>query len=146
MVDHLERIQEPRLRLGFSDSLILSRFSSPALPLPNLQLSTDGYPPAWFLVPFDGDTPALRTLRLIECQVPWHLFELGCLTTLRLHYVPSRLWQSMPEFVAAVSYTYTRPDASISKSPGPFGILSWCIHLPDLRAILKLVTRASRLG
>ncbi|KAF8437239.1 hypothetical protein L210DRAFT_2362617 [Boletus edulis BED1] len=54
-------------------------------------------------IPFGGDTPALRTLKLSYCPVPWCLFKLSSLTTLILECVPVQSQQSTEEFLAMLS-------------------------------------------
>ncbi|KAF8550384.1 hypothetical protein OG21DRAFT_1487807 [Imleria badia] len=84
----------------------LSKLSLRAPGLQNLKISTNDdpltsdLPP---LVPCDGDTPALHTLELTRCRVPWCLFRLGGLTTLGLHGVPALFLQDMEELLAILS-------------------------------------------
>ncbi|KAF8555378.1 hypothetical protein OG21DRAFT_913352 [Imleria badia] len=103
VVDHLERIQELRLDLKRCDSRLLSKLSSPAPCLQKLVISMDDYPFECSYVPFNGDTPALRTLDIERSQVPWYSFKLSGLTTLRLYDVPSSFQRTVPELLATLS-------------------------------------------
>ncbi|KAF8433015.1 hypothetical protein L210DRAFT_3557338 [Boletus edulis BED1] len=103
VMNHIERIQELHLNLphSFKDHFL----SSPAPCLQNLKISV-GYqnePYQQFPALFDGNTPALRTLELLCCPVPWHSFTLNGLTTLNLRSVPSQCRQNMVEFLATLS-------------------------------------------
>ena len=51
-------------------------------------------------LPFHGDTPALRTLELSYCPVPWQSFNLGALTTLNLSCFPIRFRENIVDFLA----------------------------------------------
>ncbi|KAF8437276.1 hypothetical protein L210DRAFT_3547341 [Boletus edulis BED1] len=67
-----------RLHLNLPQMCLKDHFlSSPAPRLQNLKMSQ-------FSALFDGDTPALRTLELSRCPVPWYSFTLNGLTTLNL--------------------------------------------------------------
>ncbi|KAF8423175.1 hypothetical protein L210DRAFT_3570315 [Boletus edulis BED1] len=104
VMNHIERIQELHLelpRMRYKDHFL----SSPAPRLQNLKISVgsrDG-PSEQFSALFDGDTPALRTLELSYCPVPWYSFKLNGLTTLDLRLVPSQLQQNVVEFLATLS-------------------------------------------
>ncbi|KAF8555384.1 hypothetical protein OG21DRAFT_913438 [Imleria badia] len=89
VMSHLGRIQELHLHLtALHDSYqFLSKLSSPAPRLQILEITMDSCPSKWSSVPFDGETPALRTLRLWDCLVPWHSLKLSRLTTLSLSYI-----------------------------------------------------------
>ncbi|KAF8437297.1 hypothetical protein L210DRAFT_3547425 [Boletus edulis BED1] len=103
-MNHIERIQE--LHLNLPQMYLNDHFlSSPAPRLQNLKMSVgfqDGSSQQ-FSALFDGDTPALRTLELSRCPVPWYSFTLHGLTTLNLRFVPSRSQQNMVEFLATLS-------------------------------------------
>ncbi|KAF8138947.1 hypothetical protein EV363DRAFT_1315259 [Boletus edulis] len=105
VMNHIERIQE--LHLNFPHSFKDHFLSSPAPCLQNLNLKISvGYqnePSQEFSALFDGDTPALRTLELSHCPVPWHSFTLNGLTTLNLCSVPSQCRQNMVEFLATLN-------------------------------------------
>ncbi|KAF8138939.1 hypothetical protein EV363DRAFT_1315243 [Boletus edulis] len=109
VLNHVERIQELRLDLPFGESAIDSRylsklFSCRAPRLQNLQISTNNFISHWTREPFGGNTPALRTLDLAYCPVPWYSFKLGGLTMLNLRGVPQtvRLRQNTMEFLATL--------------------------------------------
>ncbi|KAF8138966.1 hypothetical protein EV363DRAFT_1523428 [Boletus edulis] len=105
VMNHIERIQELHLNLphSFKDHFL----SSPAPCLQNLKISVgswqNGSSDHQYSALFDGDTPALRTLELSFCPVPWDSFTLHGLTTLNLRFVPSRSQQNMIEFLATLS-------------------------------------------
>ncbi|KAF8138969.1 hypothetical protein EV363DRAFT_554031 [Boletus edulis] len=92
---HMERIQELHLDLPYMHT------EKPSLPslshLRKLQISVS------FPALFNGDTPALRTLKLSCCPVPWYSLKLNGLTTLDLRLVPSKFQQNMVEFLATLS-------------------------------------------
>ncbi|KAF8416790.1 hypothetical protein L210DRAFT_3581717 [Boletus edulis BED1] len=102
-MNHIECIQELHLNLPhICDHFI----SSPAPRLQNLKITvgSQNEPSSQqFSALFDGDTPALRTLELSCCPVPWHSFTLNGLTTLCLRFVPIHLQQNMVEFLATLS-------------------------------------------
>ena len=79
-----------------------SKLSSPAPRLQNLKLSTESDWSEWSLVLFNGDTPALRTLELSRCPLPWYSFKLGGLMILSLYRVPVRFQENMEEFLATL--------------------------------------------
>lgn len=54
-------------------------------------------------VPFDGDTPTLRTLVFSNCPVPWHSFKRNSLTTLLLRHDFITSEQKLGEFLALLS-------------------------------------------
>ncbi|KAF8420288.1 hypothetical protein L210DRAFT_3562991, partial [Boletus edulis BED1] len=104
VMKHVERIQELCLRLP--DELVLSKLSSRAPRLQDLDITVE-YPGSsveWSPLLFDGDTLALRTLRLECCPVPLHSFRLSALTVLHLVAVPVQFQQNMEEFLAALSH------------------------------------------
>ncbi|KAF8437305.1 hypothetical protein L210DRAFT_3547485 [Boletus edulis BED1] len=103
-MNHIERIQE--LHLNLPQMYLKDHFlSSPAPRLQNLKISVryQDEPSQVFSALFDGDTPALRTLELSCCPVPWYSFTLNGLTTLDLRSVPSQCRQNMVEFLATLS-------------------------------------------
>ncbi|KAF8138963.1 hypothetical protein EV363DRAFT_1208943 [Boletus edulis] len=103
VMNHIERIQELYLFLPdcFEDHFL----SSPAPRLQTLMITVNYQKGSshQFSALFDGDTPALRTLELLFCPVPWDSFTLHGLTTLDLRFVPSRSQQNMVEFLATLS-------------------------------------------
>ncbi|KAH0840292.1 hypothetical protein J3R83DRAFT_1301 [Lanmaoa asiatica] len=106
LMDHTERIQELHLKFSASERIwheILSKLSLRAPRLQNLVISThrsfDYYSES---MPFNGDTPALRTLELSQCPVPWYSLNLSGLTRLSLHHVPVHFQQSMVELLAVL--------------------------------------------
>ncbi|KAF8437157.1 hypothetical protein L210DRAFT_3547026, partial [Boletus edulis BED1] len=100
-MNHIERIQE--LHLNLPQRCLKDHFlSSPAPRLQNLKISGSGSSQQ-FPALFDGDTPALRTLELSSCLVPWYSSTLHGLTTLNLRFVPSESQQNMVEFLATLS-------------------------------------------
>ncbi|KAF8138968.1 hypothetical protein EV363DRAFT_1445735 [Boletus edulis] len=104
VMNHIERIQE--LHLNLPQMYLKDHFlSSPAPRLQNLKISVryQDEPSQVFSALFDGDTPALRTLELSCCPVPWYSFTLNGLTTLDLRSVPSQCRQNMVEFLATLS-------------------------------------------
>ncbi|KAF8433049.1 hypothetical protein L210DRAFT_3763759 [Boletus edulis BED1] len=103
VMNHIERIQELHLNLPHICDHFLS---SPAPRLQNLKIMVgfqNELSSQQFSALFDGDTPALRTLELSCCPVPWHSFTLNGLTTLSLRFVPIHLQQNMVEFLATLS-------------------------------------------
>ncbi|KAF8555391.1 hypothetical protein OG21DRAFT_913670 [Imleria badia] len=105
VISHVERIQELRLDLAFShDSYqFISKLSSPAPSLQNLQIWFRGRPSEWWTsVPFGGDTLALRTLDLSHCTVPWYSLKLSGLTKLCLYTAPVRFQQNTADFLATL--------------------------------------------
>lgn len=105
VMNDVERIQELRLKLPAKHTReVLSMLSSRAPRLQNLEISTRlAFEPFSVLpLPFGGDAPDLRTLRLSNCPVPWHSFKLSGLTELGLYDVPLRFRQTMQEFIVAL--------------------------------------------
>ncbi|KAF8138932.1 hypothetical protein EV363DRAFT_1580603 [Boletus edulis] len=104
VMNHIERIQE--LHLNLPQMCLKDHFlSSPAPRLQNLKMSVgfQNGSSQQFSALFDGDTPALRTLELSRCPVPWYSFTLNGLTTLDLRSVPSQCRQNTVEFLATLS-------------------------------------------
>lgn len=99
--DHAERIKELRLELRGTCIETISKFSSRAPRLEYLKISVDHRCPNLMLssVPFCGDTPVLRTLELSGCPMPWYLFKLSGLKTLRLHDIPAPFQPNMAKFL-----------------------------------------------
>ncbi|KAG6373846.1 hypothetical protein JVT61DRAFT_5997 [Boletus reticuloceps] len=92
----MERIQGLHLDLPCT---YIEKPSFPSLSrLRKLQISVS------FPALFNGDTPALRTLKLSCCPVPWYSLKLNGLTTLNLRLVPSQFQQNMVEFLATLSF------------------------------------------
>ncbi|KAF8433056.1 hypothetical protein L210DRAFT_427098 [Boletus edulis BED1] len=104
VMDHVERIQELRLKLpaSYTTHQILSKLSSRAPRLQNLKIMVADSSSEWPSLLFDGDPPALHTLELSDCAVPLSSFKLNALTTLALHDVPVRFRQNIEEFLAAL--------------------------------------------
>ncbi|KAF8123761.1 hypothetical protein EV363DRAFT_1403625 [Boletus edulis] len=108
VMNQVERIQELLLYLpaSFDHSQVtqvLSKLSSRAPRLRNLDITVEDPSGEWPSLLFDGDPPALRTLRLAACAVPLYSFRLSALTVLRLVDVPVQFQQDMEEFLAALS-------------------------------------------
>ncbi|KAF8432459.1 hypothetical protein L210DRAFT_3763916 [Boletus edulis BED1] len=105
VMNHVERIQELLLYLpaSFDHSQVLSKLSSRAPRLRNLDITVEDPSGEWPSLLFDGDPPALRTLQLVACPVPLHSFRLNALTVLRLVNVPVQFQQNTEEFLAALS-------------------------------------------
>ncbi|KAF8123766.1 hypothetical protein EV363DRAFT_1546338 [Boletus edulis] len=104
VMDHVERIQELHLFLPASfDHQVLSKLSSRAPRLQNLDIMVEDPSGEWPSLLFDGDPPALRTLHLVGCPVPLHSFRLNALTVLRLVHVAVQFQQNTQEFLAALS-------------------------------------------
>ncbi|KAF8555387.1 hypothetical protein OG21DRAFT_1496338 [Imleria badia] len=125
VVKHSERIQELLVHLSTGHHEFLSKLSSPAPRLQRLEITMDNLPWEGSYVPFNGDTPALRTLYLKECLVPWHSLKLSGLTSLCLRNVPSRFQQDMPELLATLSCMQDLTQLFLKKSlPTSAGFLS----------------------
>ncbi|KAF8136118.1 hypothetical protein EV363DRAFT_1428578 [Boletus edulis] len=105
VMNHVERIQELCLHLPARASSILSRLSSRAPRLQDLDITVviPDSPVEWPSSLFDGAPPALRTLKLATCPVPLHSFRLSALTVLHLVDVPVQFQQDMEEFLTALS-------------------------------------------
>ena len=91
-----------RIHLPPRDLQFLSKLSPRVPRLQHLEVSTEAYPREWSSLPFDGDTPALRTLKLSNCPVPWYSLKLSSLTTLHLWHVPDWFQQNTMEFLATL--------------------------------------------
>ena len=106
VTNYMEHVEELRLHIPFACSVsgyqFVSNFSSPALRLRVLEISVVNQPDGWSSKLFDGDTPALRTLILTSCPVPWHSFKLAGLTKLSLRHTPDEFQQSSQEFLATL--------------------------------------------
>ncbi|KAF8559426.1 hypothetical protein OG21DRAFT_734614 [Imleria badia] len=76
---------------------------TPAPRLKNLKIWMGSHSLEWSSALFNGDTPALRTLELSYCSLPWYSFKLGGLTILNLDRVHVRFRQSMGEFLTTLS-------------------------------------------
>ncbi|KAF8555355.1 hypothetical protein OG21DRAFT_1483910 [Imleria badia] len=105
LMRHAEHVQE--FQLQFPDvfsghTQICSALSSRAPRLQTLKISAGSSFQLPFVL-FDGDTPALRTLELSPCPVPWYSFNLAALTTLSLHGVHDQFQQGMEEFLGTLS-------------------------------------------
>ncbi|KAF8123762.1 hypothetical protein EV363DRAFT_1587121 [Boletus edulis] len=107
VMNHVERIQGLCLRLPapLIQHGVLSRLSSRAPRLQYLDITVEypNSPVEWSSLLFDGDPPALRTLRLAACAVPLYSFRLSALTVLRLADIPVQFQQDMEEFLATLS-------------------------------------------
>ncbi|KAF8123765.1 hypothetical protein EV363DRAFT_1455152 [Boletus edulis] len=147
VMKHVERIQELCLHLpALSIHRVLSRLSSSAPRLQYLDITVE-YPDSsvkWSSLLFDGDTPALRTLRLASCPVPLHSFRLSALTVLRLVNVPVRFRQNTEEFLAALSRMQDLQHLYICHAlPSAIGFLSSAVF----KTFEKIdLTYLSRLG
>ncbi|KAF8555377.1 hypothetical protein OG21DRAFT_1496328 [Imleria badia] len=124
VVNHLERIQELRLDLWFSDSQVFPKLSAPAARCKlwnfrRMYMILRG--PRYFLT---------ETLR--PC--------LSGLTTLSLHYVPVRLQQSMAEFLAALScmqdLTHLYLEDVLASATGYMASNKPQVNLPHLSRLL----------
>ncbi|KAF8420965.1 hypothetical protein L210DRAFT_3573896, partial [Boletus edulis BED1] len=98
VMDHLERIQELCL------DQVLSKLSSCAPRLQNLEMTFQPPSPEWPPLLFDGVPPVLHTLKLSYCSVPLSSFKLNALTTLGLCFVPNQFKQNIEEFLAVMGY------------------------------------------
>ncbi|KAN0097086.1 hypothetical protein V8E55_001532 [Tylopilus felleus] len=104
VMNHVERIRELSLDLpGMRTDEVFTKLCSRAPRLKHLKITVYDTFPKWSSVLFHGDTPALRTLELTECPVPYYSFTLSGLTTLSLHHVPVELQQSMVDFLPTLS-------------------------------------------
>ncbi|KAF8119732.1 hypothetical protein EV363DRAFT_1461222 [Boletus edulis] len=106
VMGHLERIQQFRLLLSPTcyNYQFLSKLFSRAPCLQNLEIVVVTLPMfAQGSLPFYGDTPALRTLKLTSCPLPWYSFKLSSLTTLVLSNIPAQFQQSTVEFLSTLS-------------------------------------------
>ena len=106
LMKNAERFEEFSLRVNEQDiARVLSMLSessrSPCLR--SLRMSTmplkSEHSEQSFL-PFHGDTPALRTLELSYCPVPWRSFNLSSLTTLDLCCLPARFHDNIVDILA----------------------------------------------
>ena len=105
---HVERIQElilhvPDRNFGHKS---LYKLSSYATRLQTLKISVwSDYcePPGRGLVLLDGDSPALRTLKLSYCPVTFSSLKLAGLTTLVVRYVPRSFPPTMEKLLAMLS-------------------------------------------
>ena len=105
---HVERIQElilhvPDRNFGHKS---LYKLSSHATRLQTLKISVwSDYcePPGRGLVLLDGDSPALRTLKLSYCPVTFSSLKLAGLTTLVVRYVPRSFPPTMEKLLAMLS-------------------------------------------
>lgn len=93
VMTHVERLEEFRFRLPWTTNDQI--FSILSLPAPRLRYLTilPSYMSLrsdWPSVLFGGDTPALRTLELTSCLLPWYSLNLSGLTNLDLCRVPLR--------------------------------------------------------
>ena len=125
VMSHVERIQEVLLDLdlpSLSNHVFLSKLSSPAPRLQLLRISTRSFSSELFSVLFDGDTPALRTLELSNCPMPWSSFKLSGLTTLGLYDVPVWFQQDTNKFLATLScmqdLTHLGLDGALASAAG----------------------------
>ena len=103
LMKHAGRFEDLTLHLRDSNSYhVLSMLSARAPRLQNLQISAPGFQSELPFLPFQGDTPVLRTLILSDCPVSWHSFRLGSLTILDLFRLPDRIKQSTADFLATL--------------------------------------------
>ncbi|KAF8119731.1 hypothetical protein EV363DRAFT_1380174, partial [Boletus edulis] len=101
VMNHVERIQDLRLRCTNRD--VLSSITSRASCLQNLEIICSKDYPNWSWLPFGGDTPALRILKLTYCWVPWYSLKLSGLTALKLDNIPVQFQQHTEDFLATLS-------------------------------------------
>ena len=106
VTEHLERIQELSLHLSLYDLQVVPPMLSSRAPcLRNLKISVQ------FLFPvshqkfalFNGDTPALQTLELVNFPAPWYSLKLSGLTILSLSRTTVQLYQETAEFLSTLS-------------------------------------------
>jgi len=118
VLNHMERIQTLYLHLPslsqVRDSRILSKFLFSCAPcLEYLDLLgfeiIDG--PGVSLLHFEGETPALRILKLADCSLPWYSFRLNGLTVLELF--DPRPQQTMTEFLIVLRCMPSLVDLSL---------------------------------
>ena len=104
VTNHVERIQELHLHIpeDWNVAGYFSLLSSPAPRLQNLRITMEKRSSEWSSILFNGDTPALRTLELSRCPVPWYSFKLNSLTILSLHRVPVQFQQNTEDFLATL--------------------------------------------
>ncbi|KAF8559425.1 hypothetical protein OG21DRAFT_1562360 [Imleria badia] len=139
VTNHVERIQEldlriPPLDLECNEAHFLSKLSSPAPRLrhPGLKISISIISSEWNSVLFHGDTPALRTLVLSNCPLPWYSFKLNGLATLILYdVVPLQFRQNMEDFLATLSYHYIYFSPSIMLNDRDRIIFDLCCSVPS---------------
>ena len=106
-----------------------SKLSSPAPRLQNLKLSTESDWSEWSLVLFNGDTPALRTLELSCCPLPWYSFKLGGLIILSLYRVPVRFQENIEEFLATLRCMQNLQHLYLDSAPrSAAGFLSSAVY------------------
>ncbi|KAF8123772.1 hypothetical protein EV363DRAFT_759135 [Boletus edulis] len=147
VMKHVERIQE--LCLHLPASFVLPKLSSRAPRLQELNITVE-YPNSsveWPSLLFDGDTPALRTLRLSSCPVPLRSFTLSALTVLHLVHIPARFRQNTEEFLAALSRMQDLQHLYICHAlPSAIGFLSSAVFKTfekiDLPHLSRLRIRA----
>jgi len=125
VMNHVERMQELRLHMLSDHGFLLAKLSSRAPRLEILEISETASvcsEARRSSLPFDGDTPALRTLCLSYCSVSWYSFRLSGLTTLDLHRVPARFQQNTVEFLATLScmqdLTHLYLDRALTSATG----------------------------
>ncbi|KAI9574274.1 hypothetical protein HD554DRAFT_2325100 [Boletus coccyginus] len=122
VMNHVERMQE--LHLEMWDDYFLRKLSSRAPCLQILEIFEGSVSLAAWMgsLPFDGDTPALRTLCLPFCSVPWYSFKLGGLTTLDLRCISAPFQQNTVEFLATLSrmqdLTHLYLDRALASATG----------------------------
>ncbi|KAI9574261.1 hypothetical protein HD554DRAFT_16260 [Boletus coccyginus] len=148
VMNHVERIQELCFHLPFtsSDHQFFSGLSSRAPCLQNLKISTEDDLDCsqWSSILFDGDTPALRTLELTGCPVPWHSLKLSGLKTLSLNNIPARLQQTTVDLLATFSRMHNLEhlhlDNSLASAAGFLSCTAFHtfqkINLPHLSRLL----------
>jgi len=146
----MNRIQELLLNIWASESsygFIRKLSLVPRAPrLQHLEIFEVEHSPSWNWpsVLFDGDTPALRTLKLRSCPLRWYSFKLSGLTTLGLHHVPASVQQNTAEFLAALSsmqdLTHLYLDHSLASATGFISSATFQtfreINLPRLSRLL----------
>ena len=107
VLNHVERIQEFCFCPPFlpENHQVFSRLFSHAPLLQDLILRMVHIPadhPSTSSIPRNANTPALRTLELTCCSLPWYFLELSGVTTLSLTEVPTGFQQSMEDFLATL--------------------------------------------
>ena len=96
VLSHAERIQG--LSLEVLDVILPKTFSLSAPRLEILDIGIETVFSPWPSIDY-GDFPLLRVLKLTDCPLPWHSFNLSGVTTLFLPRVPA---QNIVEFLAIV--------------------------------------------
>ena len=124
VMNHSERIQDLRLHIPMGDYDVLSKLPSTlrAPRLEHLELSASLYHRVWYSGLVDGDTPALRTLRLTGHTASWYSLKLTGLTTLGLYNISPRFQLGTKDFLATLccmqDLKYLYLDQALTTSTG----------------------------